>query len=142
MNLFPPMTISVTWLKKLSRHSRIILLASSVALPLLSHCTSGANFSHRWSGNFFYSNNCNYTPTCPHTHMSMAIMTTTNIRLLQLGWRHWCTTNHKNIATMQNTVKWCLSLAHPRNTIGVGYSGQRQLKLLKSQALRSSSTHT
>jgi hypothetical protein len=36
-----------TWLKKPSRHSRITLLASSAAVPLLSPCTSGANFSHR-----------------------------------------------------------------------------------------------
>jgi hypothetical protein len=43
----PRMTINATWLKTPSRHSRTTLLASSVAVPLLSLCPSGANFSHR-----------------------------------------------------------------------------------------------
>jgi hypothetical protein len=68
--------------------------------------------------------NCDYIPTYPPMHMSMAIMTTTTIiHLFQLGWRHLYTTNHTNVAPMQNTAKRCLPLACPPNTIGVQNSG-------------------
>jgi hypothetical protein len=107
-----------------------------------SCCTSGADFSLRWSDNFFYSNNRNYIPTCPPMHMLMVIIATTNIHLFQLGWRHWYMTNLTNIKPMQNTEKRRLSLAHTRNTIGVRNSSRRQPKLLKSWVPRSSSTNT
>jgi hypothetical protein len=123
MNLSPPTTINVTWLKKPSRHLREISLASSVAVPLLSLCTSGANFSCRWSGKWYNYNNFNYIQTFPHMHMSIAIMTTTNIHVFQLRWRHWYMISHTNVELMQNTEKRRLSLAHPWKTISVGNSG-------------------
>ncbi len=60
-------------------------------IGILSPCISGAgaNSSLKWSINFFSSNNPNFIQTCPPTHTSMAITTTTKIYVYQLGWKHW-----------------------------------------------------